>query len=154
MALMGNGAALIPKNTYLTTSLPFGGTYGVLLRPNSGANFAASPPFTIDAEHPIIDCDIRRAAGQTLRGRFLDENNHPIGQAAIALGYWPPTTVGWNQSADVGMTARDGSFAIPHVNFDVPGYYELQLNASKWTQNSVHIEGHTPQPITLIARHN
>jgi beta-lactamase regulating signal transducer with metallopeptidase domain len=153
MALMGDGAALIPQNTYLTASLPFGGTYAVLLCPNSGANFAASPPFTIDAEHPIIDYDMRRVAGQTLRGRFLDENNQPIGLAHIALVYWPPTTLGWNQSADVGMTARDGTFAIPQVNLDVPGYYEVQLYAPKWAQNSVHIDRHTPQPLTLIARH-
>lgn len=147
-----NGGSLIAQNTYLTASLPFGGTYAILLCSNSGANCAASPPFTIDAEHPIIDCDMHRAAGQILRGRFLDEKNQPIGLAHIALVYWPPTTVGWHQAADVGMTARDGTFAIPQVNFNVPGYYEVQLYDPKWTENAVHIDANTPEPVTLVAR--
>jgi len=144
----GQNSYLTPQDRYVTSPLPFGGIYAVAFW--SGANFAVTPPFAIDAEHPIVNSDVHRVAGQTLRGRFVDEANQPIGLQTISMTYRPNES--WGSIGQVGTTARDGTFAIPHVNFAVPGYYSVQLNEANWTQNVVRVDGRTVQPLVLVAR--
>jgi len=137
------------SDQYVTHPLPFGSIYEVILQ-QGPSTYVVSAPISIDAEHPIVNLDLHMAGHDTLRGRFVDENNRPIGLKEVNLTYKPIEQVSLAPSV-AARTALDGTFAIPNMNFDVPGYYELQLQSPGWTQNSVHIDGRSPQPITITA---
>jgi hypothetical protein len=135
---------------YLTVPLPLGGIYSVLLQQGS-STYTVSPPITIDSEHPIVGCDLHEEADNAIRGKFVDASNKPISLESVTLTYHPTSLCFFSNVAT--RTARDGTFTIPNVNFDVPGYYDLQLDSTNWTQNEMHLDGQTAQPLTLVARH-
>ena len=135
------------SDRYLTLPLPFGGIYSVVLNQGSGT-YTVSPPIAIDAEHPIVACDLREVADEFIKGRFVDESNKPISLRAVSLVYHPTGLCSFGDM--VTRTARDGTFTIPSVNLHVPGYYEVQLSEAEWAENSVRIDVHTPQPLNLI----
>jgi hypothetical protein len=134
----------------LTVPLPLGGIYSVLLQQGS-STYTVSPPITIDSEHPIVGCDLHEEADNAIRGKFVDASNKPISLESVTLTYHPTSLCFFSNVAT--RTARDGTFTIPNVNFDVPGYYDLQLDSTNWTQNEMHLDGQTAQPLTLVARH-
>jgi beta-lactamase regulating signal transducer with metallopeptidase domain len=144
----GNYVPAEGSDRYVTGPLPFGGVYAVVLQQGM-SSYTVSPPIRIDAAHPIVDCDLHEVAERTLRGKFVDANQKPIGLESIFLTYVPNEHCSFSTLA--ARTAVDGTFTISNLNFNVPGHYELQLQSPSWTQNSVHIDGRSLQPITITA---
>jgi hypothetical protein len=134
---------------YLTTPLPFGGVYSVLLQ-QGASTYTVSPPIAIDAAHPVVTCDLHQVADSVIRGKFMDPDNGPIGLESVSLIYHPTSLCSFSNVA--ARTARDGSFTIPNVNLKVPGYYEIQLDSVHWTQNDFHIKGSAWAPFKLTAQ--
>jgi beta-lactamase regulating signal transducer with metallopeptidase domain len=146
----GNYVPAEGSDRYVTGPLPFGGVYSVVLQQGM-SSYTVSPPIRIDAAHPVVDCDLHEVAEGILRGKFIDANQRPIGFESVFLTYVPNEHCSFSTLA--ARTAVDGTFTISNLNFNVPGYYQIQLDDPKWMENSVHIDGRTPQPMVISAKH-
>jgi hypothetical protein len=136
------------SDRYLTSSLPLGGIYAVLLKQGT-STYTVSPPIALDLAHPVATCDLHEIADSVIRGKFVDANKRPVALESVSLTYHPTDLCSFSNVA--ARTERDGTFTIPNMNFHVPGHYELQLDAAKWAPNTVLIDGKTQQPITIMA---
>ena len=142
----GNSRKLSDKNDYVTSSLPFGGTYAVVL--DAAPCYFVSAPAPVDAEHPIVARDLDVAvAHDTLRGRIVDETGKPAAYQTVMLTYHPTEADAYMSHA--ATTGGDGSFTISNMNFSVPGNYEVQIFDEGWGQTKLRIDGHTPQPVVI-----
>ncbi len=144
---MGQSSDSNPLDHYVSDPLPIGGTYAIVLW--SGNTFAVSPPIAITAEKPVVTCDMHRVEGTTLRGVFVDREGKPLARKAITIEYQPGNH---GFSTDCGYTGSDGSFAIPQVNLNVPGYYTLSLVDDNHRQYrpSAPIDASTPRPLHIV----
>jgi len=151
----GTNVTLSADNEYVTSSLPLGGTYAVLL--NAAPSYFMSAPVLVDAQHPLVAQDIdATAAPDILTGKFVDEANKPIAHQEVMLTYHP--TEYQAASFYAATTDGDGAFTISHMNFAVPGNYDVQLfgkdwQSSDWEKSKVRIDGHTLQPVILSLHH-
>jgi beta-lactamase regulating signal transducer with metallopeptidase domain len=143
--LSGGGHSSQPLGArYVTSPLPFGGTYVAVLQ--SIPSYFVSSPALVDAEHPLVMRDMNLEARDSLMGKVVDENNNPIAFQEVELIYQPTEEYGF--SSDGAFTRRDGTFTISHMNFAVPGNYELEIDGAK-----IRVDGHTPQPVVITVRH-
>jgi beta-lactamase regulating signal transducer with metallopeptidase domain len=135
------------SDRYVTHPLPFGGIYAIVLQ-QGPSTYVVSPSISIDTEHPIVNLDLHLAGHDNLRGKFVDENNRPIALKEVNLTYKPNEETSLAPSI-AARTALDGTFAIPNMNFDVPGTYEVQLEGDDWEKTKVRINGRTSQPVII-----
>ncbi|HSI84428.1 MAG TPA: M56 family metallopeptidase [Candidatus Methylacidiphilales bacterium] len=147
----GPSRRLSPENRYVTNPLPLNGKYAVVLA--AAPRYFVSPAITVDAEHPLVvqNMDISTTTVRDeIKGRFVDEENKPVRYQQILLIYHPTEESSFTSVA--AITGNDGTFKIADINFDVPGYYEVQIYGDVWNKSDIRINRQTPQPI-LISLH-
>ena len=145
----GGRASQALSDHYVTSPLPFGGTYAAVVY--STPTYFVSSPALVDAEHPLVVRDMNLVAKDSITGKFVDENNNPVGFEQVNLTYHPSNQNAF--SGDTTMTGRDGTFTIDRMNLSVPGNYELQLSSDTWEKTTIRIDRHTPQPVLIILHH-
>jgi hypothetical protein len=90
------------------------------------------------------------SAHDEIKGRFVDEENKPVPYQQVLLIYHPAEQNSFTSVA--AMTGNDGAFSITSINFDVPGYYEVQIYGDVWKKNEVRINSQSPQPVQVSLR--
>lgn len=142
-------------DSYLSEALPLGGTYRIILY--SSTSFTVTPPIRIDEAHPVVEFDMHRVAGTTIKGRIVDQNGSPA--AFVKLDFeWEcqvSHSVNTIVNGTVATTDRDGAFSIPNVNFDVPGSYKIMINdlpaSGKWEREEFQIDQASSQSLLFTA---
>ncbi len=136
------------KSDYLTQPLPFGGIYAVIILDASPSYFITSPA-QLDAEHPIAVRDfVLQPPPSTIEGQFIDENDKPVSYREVMLTYHPTGSDYF--MSHCATTNVDGKFIIAGVNFDLPGYYEVQIYGHDYKSTNLRIDSHTKQPIVIV----
>jgi hypothetical protein len=148
--LQGNGlATLSPDHDFVTSPLPFGGTYAVLL--DAGPSYYVSASTVVDAEHPLVVRDIQATTlSDKITGKFVDETGKSVANQEVMLTYHP--TEHQAMTFDAATTDGNGAFAISNMNFPVLGNYEVQIYGNDWEPSKIRIDGHTLQPVIISLR--
>ncbi len=109
--------------------VPLRGRYRVLAKARESEARALSEIATLDVEHPLVEFELKFAAGETLRGRVVAPDGRPGSGTRISFDYSSPHGTSYGDS-DV-TTDEQGRFAFDHVDPDLPGRYSLTVRPTE-----------------------
>ncbi|RBP40409.1 beta-lactamase regulating signal transducer with metallopeptidase domain [Roseimicrobium gellanilyticum] len=100
--------------------------YRILIRHDT--SITATPEFVVDEATPLMRKDISFPDGDTLRGTVLQPDGTPMEGGNIYLIYKEPAHRITSSNLPI---KSDGTFELPHMNFDVDGLYYLSVPATR-----------------------
>lgn len=112
---------------FILSPLPLDGTYVVVAR--QGESTVVSEPIKLDERKPIWEINLNLVEGVDLEGKIVGAEGEPIAGIMFRLSY---------QHKHHGFGGRKrytddskGRFIIEHVNPDLPGYYQIEIDSNR-----------------------
>lgn len=103
--------------------LPLRGQYVILAHRRE--TYAVSNPIELTEAQPIREITIKLPPGQEVRGRVLDDKNQPVPNARVSLSLVSIYSGSFGNQGQ--LTDGDGGFKFEHVNPNVPGIYQVNV---------------------------
>ncbi|QIF01494.1 M56 family metallopeptidase [Roseimicrobium sp. ORNL1] len=111
---------------FFISPVPLHARYRLLVR--EGTSMVETPEFEVDEASPLVRQDIAFPDGESIRGTILQPDGTPMEGGNIYLVYKEPA----HRTTSTNYPIKaDGTFELPHMNFEVQGQYFLSVPSTR-----------------------